>query len=221
MTTATQRRSTVIGVFDDRAHAAAAIKELYQAGFAANQIGIAGRNDDSGLVESGIPPATDHDSTGASGAATGAVAGATLGGLLGMGLTASVLPVIGPVIAGGTLGLAIVNAAGGAVIGGALGAATGETFLEHETDYYEREFAAGHTIVTVNAGRRYDEVPAIFHRNGGYDLDTEATRPMVTTATNETVGHTTTAAGVNPARSPQTPGEMPAFRPAGADIEQT
>jgi hypothetical protein len=40
--TRTERRSIVIGVFEDRAHAVAVIKELYQAGFIGDQIGIAG-----------------------------------------------------------------------------------------------------------------------------------------------------------------------------------
>ena len=165
------RRSTVIGVFEDRALAVAAIKELCQAGFAENQVGIAGRGEAGNLAVAEIHAGAEHGSMAASGAATGAVAGASLGGLVGLGLATSLIPVVGPVIAGGTLAVILANTAGAAAIGGVLGAATGETFLQHESDYYQREFEAGRTIVTVNAGSRSDDVLIILHRHGGYDLD--------------------------------------------------
>jgi len=109
----------VIGVFDDRAHAVAAIKELYQAGFAENQIGIAGRHNEGNTTVTETPAVAGHGSGAATGAVTGAVAGASLGGLVGLGVTAGIIPVLGPVIAGGTLAVILANAAGGAAIGAA------------------------------------------------------------------------------------------------------
>ncbi len=214
------RRSTVIGVFEDRAHAVAAIKDLYQAGFVDNQIGIAGRNSEESAVTE-TPATADQSSTAPSSAATGAVAGASLGGLIGLGITVGMIPVVGPVIAGGTLAIILANTAGGAAIGGVFGAVTGEGLRDVDTEYYEREFAAGRMIVTVSAGNRGDEVLAIFHRNGGYDLDTEATRPTVTTATGDTTVHAATATGLASNPYPHAPGEIPAYQPHNVNIDRS
>lgn len=181
MATRTEQRSKVIGVFDDRAHALAAVKELYQAGFTAKQIGIAGRHDEGNTTVTETYPVEDHGSA-ATGALTGAVAGASLGGLVGIGLTTGIIPVLGPVIAGGTLAVILANTAGGAAIGAALGAATGEHSSHDQGNYYQREFEAGRTLVTVNAGSRVDDAATILHRNGGYDLDPEDSRLASTTA---------------------------------------
>ena len=138
MATRTERRSTVIGVFEDRAHAVAAIKELYQAGFAEkNQIGIAGRHDECNTTVTEAYDVADHGSTAVTGAVTGAVAGASLGGLVGLGA----IPAIGPVIAGGTLAVILVNVAGGAAIGAALGVATGETYPQDQRESMTRHGA--------------------------------------------------------------------------------
>ena len=207
MATRTERRSTVIGVFEDRAHAVAAIKELYQAGFAEkNQIGIAGRHDECNTTVTEAYDVADHGSTAATGAVTGAVAGASLGGLVGLGAIPAI-PVLGPVIAGGTLAVILVNAAGGAAIGAALGIATGETYPQDQREYYEREFEAGHTIVTVKAGSRSDDAVTILHRNGGYDLDRDASRPSTTTTTRET-----TVKSTRPPVSLPTPTRRPRAR---------
>ncbi|MGZ5948876.1 MAG: general stress protein [Isosphaeraceae bacterium] len=212
MATRTVRRSTVIGVFHDRAHAVAAIKELYQAGFTENQIGIASRRDEGNTTVTEAYDVADHGSTAATGAVTGAVAGASLGGLVGLGVTAGIIPVLGPVIAGGTLAVILANAAGGAAIGAAIGVATGETYPQDQREYYEREFEAGRTIVTVKAGSRSDDAVTILHRNGGYDLATEASRPSTATATRETTVKSATAAGITPNPYPQTPGETPVYQ---------
>ncbi len=209
MATRTERCSTVIGVFEDRAHAVAAIKELYQAGFAEkNQIGIAGRHDECNTTVTEAYDVADHGSTAVTGAVTGAVAGASLGGLVGLGA----IPAIGPVIAGGTLAVILVNVAGGAAIGAALGVATGETYPQDQREYYEREFETGRTIVTVKAGSRSDDAVTILYRNGGYDLDRDASRPSTTTATRETTVKSATAAGITPNPYLQTPGETPVYQ---------
>ena len=212
MATRTVRRSTVIGVFHDRAHAVAAIRELYQAGFAENQIGIAGRHEKGNTTVTEAYDVADHGSTAATGAVTGAVAGASLGGLVGLGVMAGIIPALGPVIAGGTLAVILANAVGGAAIGAAIGVATGETYPQDQREYYEREFEAGRTIVTVKAGSRSDDAVTILHRNGGYDLATEASRPSTATATRETTVKSATAAGITPNPYPQTPGETPVYQ---------
>ena len=98
------------------------------------------------------------------GAVTGALAGLGLGALAGLGVLSGVIPVIGPAIAGGTLGVILSNAAAGAGIGGLVGALVGAGIPEDEAHYYQGEFEAGRTIVTVQADGRADEARAILGR---------------------------------------------------------
>jgi hypothetical protein len=208
-TTTTDRRTTVVGVFKDRTHAAAAVKDLYQAGFNEQQIGIARRGADDDLK--GTVSADDAGTGAATGAVAGAIAGAGVGGLVGLGVVSGVIPVLGPVIAGGTLAAILANAAGGAAIGGVLGALTGSDVPHEDATYYQGEFEAGRTIVTVSAGNRYDEAASILRRHGAYDMNQRDSRPTVTTATSETTPRNTTTTGATIAPYPQTPGETSAL----------
>src|SRR5512147_2887087 len=99
MATITEQRSTVVGVFEDRHQADAAVSELRHAGFREDQIGVAVRRAE-GEKETTAAEKGTHWETGA---ATGALAGAGVGGLVGLGIMAGAIPAIGPVIAGGTL----------------------------------------------------------------------------------------------------------------------
>ena len=92
--------------------------------------------------------------------------------LAGLGVLSGVIPVIGPAIAGGTLGIILSNAAAGAGVGGLVGALAGAGIPEDEAHYYQDEFEAGRTIVTVQADGRADEAMAIFRRYGAYDMST-------------------------------------------------
>src|SRR5512135_2350205 len=163
MAMTTEQRSTVVGVFEDRRQADTAINELRQAGFREDQIGVATRRAEGETLEA---------TTAEEGSRAGA--GAGLGGLVGLGVIAGVIPVIGPVIAGGTLAAILANAAGGAAIGGLVGALAGSGILEEEARYYQGEFEAGRTIVTVKADGRYDEAVTILRRHGAYDMQTAA-----------------------------------------------
>ncbi len=205
MATTRATRSTVIGVFEDRDHATAAIRDLYNAGFPENRIGIAGRGSEgdvsapSASATAGGEPATTERATASSaGAVAGAVAGASLGGLVGLGIVSGMIPVIGPVIAGGTLAALLANTAGGAAVGGLLGSLTGESYPQDEANYYQAEFEAGRTIVTVDAGERRTDAQSIIALNGGYDLDTQASRPWAMTATGQSKVRAATAAGAAP-----------------------
>jgi hypothetical protein len=207
-TATTDRRSTVVGVFKDRTHAAAAVKDLYQAGFNEQQIGIARRRADDDLAET--VSADDGGTSVGTGAIAGAIAGAGVGGLVGLGVVSGVIPVLGPVIAGGTLAAILANAAGGAAIGGVLGALTGSDVPHEEANYYQGEFEAGRTIVTVNAGDRYDEAASILRRHGAYDMNQRDSLPTVTMATSETTPRNTTTTGATTAPYPQTVSETSA-----------
>lgn len=188
---ATQQRTTVVGVFNDHRQADKAVSELLSAGFRNDQIGIAGRHDETALGGT----ADEHGSHAASGALTGALAGVGLGGLVGLGVLAGVIPVLGPIIAGGTLATILANAAGGLALGGLAGALAGSGIPEEEAKYYHGEFEAGRTIVTVKADGRNDEATTILRRHGAYDMHTSggAAGPASATTTTGTTARAATA----------------------------
>jgi hypothetical protein len=156
---------TVIGVFEREADADRAIRQLYGAGFRDDQIGVARKHVDVAAGEE-----VGEGSEAGSGAVTGAVTGLGLGALTGLGVLSGIIPVIGPAIAGGTLGVILSNAAAGAGIAGLIGALVGAGVPENEARYYEDEFAAGRTIVTVDTGDKSAEAAEILRRNGAYDM---------------------------------------------------
>jgi hypothetical protein len=161
-----QPASTVVGVFEDRAHANQAITELHSAGFGQDKIGVAMQH--ANAVEGdGV---AENDTHTGSGALTGALTGLGLGALAGLGVLAGVIPVVGPAIAAGTLGVIVSNAAAGAGIAGLVGALVGAGIPEHEAKFYQGELEAGRAIVTVNAGNRSSEVTQILRQYGAYDM---------------------------------------------------
>lgn len=170
--------ATVVGVFADRTKADRAIDALYDAGFRADNIGVATRDQ---TTTAGVPiSATTKDAAenAGSGALAGAAAGAGIGGLIGLGVLAGIVPVIGPALFAGTLGAVLSNAAGGAAVAGIAGALVGTGVTEEHAKYYEGEFSSGRVIVTVNAGSRANEVRSILRTNGATSKD-----PAFATAT--------------------------------------
>jgi len=184
----THQRSTVVGVFNDRARAQEAVRALKQAGFREEQIGVVSRSDEN---EHG----TAQGSKAGEGAATGLAAGAGIAALWSLGISFGVLPVIGPILAAGPIAAALLSAAGGAAAGGLVGALIGLGIPEDEAKYYETEFHAGRTIVTVRAEGQSDEAWAILHRYGAYN------REMVAAAA------TTSAPAASAASAVRTRGE--------------
>ncbi|MFO0888680.1 MAG: YsnF/AvaK domain-containing protein [Isosphaeraceae bacterium] len=173
---AARNRSTIVGVFEDRRHADQAVAELRKVGFRDDQIGVAMRHDEA---------STDAASSGGTYAEEGGVAGLVtglgLGALAGLGVLAGVIPVVGPAIAGGTLGVILSNAAAGAAVAGLAGALIGSGISEEEATYYQGEFEAGRTIVTVTADGRGEEATAILRRFGAYDMSTRGATATATT----------------------------------------
>jgi len=159
-------KKTVVGVFEDQAHAQQAIAELKRAGFREDQIGVTahGKGDDS---------RTDSDNKGthaAQGAATGLAAGAGVGALWGLGIIAGLVPAVGPAIAGGTLAAILSSAGAGAAAAGLAGTLIGFGIPKEEAEYYEKEFHSGRTIVSVHPDGRESEARSILQRFGSYDM---------------------------------------------------
>jgi uncharacterized protein (TIGR02271 family) len=169
-------------VFSDSSKAQQAVQALRNAGFTEDQIGVLGRDH--------RPTTTDSDndaneSYAVEGAATGVAAGAGIGALWGLGILAGVMPVIGPAIAGGALAAVLSSAAAGAAAAGLAGALVGMGIPKDEAEYYESEFQAGRTIVTVTAPGRETEARSVLQRFGAYD---RSSSEVSGTATGSTAG---------------------------------
>jgi hypothetical protein len=178
------QKSTIVGVFNDRLEADRAVDELRRSGFRDDQIGVAMRHDNGAVTADG-GTVTDESHTG-SGAVAGVLTGLGLGALAGLGVLSGMIPVIGPAIAGGTLGIILSNAAVGAGVGGLVGALVGAGIPEDEAHYYQGEFEAGRTIVTVHADDRAGDAMAIFRRHGAYDMSTRPDRDSTSMAASAT-----------------------------------
>jgi uncharacterized protein (TIGR02271 family) len=162
-------RSTIIAVFDDHTRAQRAIEQLKRAGFTEREIGVTTRD---GEADGGQALRDGGKGTHAKeGAITGVTAGAGVGALWGLGILAGVLPAIGPAIAGGTLAAILSSAAAGAATAGLAGSLIGLGIPEDEAKYYEEEFRAGRTVVTVQAMGRQAEAEAILRDAGGRTMD--------------------------------------------------
>jgi hypothetical protein len=174
-------RTTVVGVFDNRDQADRAVEELRRVGFRDDQIGYAVRGTEGETFE-----------TGKTAAGEGLATGAVIGGLVGAA-AALLIPGIGPVVAGGVLASVLGGAAVGAAAGGILGALVGMGIPEEEASYYESEFQAGRTLVTVSCESRCAEAQEVMRRFGAYDIETRGT---MTTGTTTTPGMTTGTAAM-------------------------
>ena len=185
------KRHTVAASFEDRDEAQRAINALKDAGFSADQIGVAlrDRTAQGQLVE-------DTGTKAAEGATSGALGGGLLGGIVGwlVGIGALAIPGIGPVVAGGALATALGLAGGtaaagagiGAVAGGLVGALVGLGIPDEEAKYFESGFRSGRTLVTVNAGAgRATEAVDILRAYGG-DIGPAAQRYTTSTGTYST-----------------------------------
>jgi uncharacterized protein (TIGR02271 family) len=160
MVTQTVTTNAVVGVFENPREAQACVSELKRSGFRDDEIGILSRNRDH---ETGDGAGTKAEE----GAAIGAATGAGVGALWAIGIAAGVLPAIGPAIAGGIFASILASAAGAAAVGGIVGALVGLGIPEEEARFYESEFKAGRTIVTVKAGRRVSSAREIIGRHHG------------------------------------------------------
>jgi hypothetical protein len=178
MTTATHR-STLIGIFDTRDSAHAAVEALHRAGFSNNQITMVMHHPGQEKTQ-----ATDLDAakaaqvTGetkdAEGAALGVVAGAIVGGAVAAGVLS--VPGLGPLlVAGGLIGTGVLaglatGVVGGAIGGGFVGALIGLDIPEDEARLYEEELKNGRALVGVRAEDRVAEAEDILCRFGAHGL---------------------------------------------------
>jgi hypothetical protein len=152
-------RTTIVGVFANRSNAERAVAELERLGFREEQIGFLTRDGgDGGTADpdqhGGHPGHVSADDAGAGErAAKGAGVGIGVGGIL-AAVLALAIPGIGPAVAGGILATTVTGAAVGGVAGGIAGALTSLDVPDEEARYYDAEFQAGRTLVTVRTETR-------------------------------------------------------------------
>lgn len=166
--------TTIVGVFESRSDAEAAIREMKTFGIHETDIGMVVRHANG--REYSEPVAADAGTKAVEGAAVGAAAGAGVGALWALGIAANVLPVIGPIVSGGFLAAVLASAAGGAATAGLVGALIGLGIPEEEATFYESELKAGRTIVTVRAPDHSADVYDIIHRHNGVTSHATAAR---------------------------------------------
>jgi len=169
------KRTTVIGVFADRAQAHEALNELRRAGFSDNQITlVAHRNEGVEVTDVDAQKAAQvtGESKAGEGAAVGAGVGAVAGALMGL------IPGVGPVLSIGTLAGVIFGVVAGGAGGGLVGTLIGQDFPEEEARFYERELKAGRALVGVKADGRFTEAANILIRCGAYDASSPQARAL-------------------------------------------
>lgn len=150
----TAQARPIIGVFNDRRQAQQALRDLRQAGFTENQLGLIAQAATEQLPEGAGSEVEE-------GMVAGAATGATMGSLWAIAIAAGILPAIGPVIAGGILASILASAASGAAVGGVVGMLLGLGLSEEEAGHYEQELKSGRTLVTVQPDGRADEAVAL------------------------------------------------------------
>jgi hypothetical protein len=169
---------TVSGIFQTRAGAEEAIRQLHLLGIPNDRIALLtpGMNDQR--VES-VVPTSDTEQPGmgkAMGGAVGGAMGVAGGATLGVAAASLLVPGVGPVIALGVLGAAILGA-GGAATGMAAGAALEkelETGLPHDELYlYENALRQGRTVVIafVDEESTTDAVESALVSGGAESID--------------------------------------------------
>lgn len=161
----TAASDTVIGVFTDQREAQRAIADLKKQGYTEDQIGVVSQ-DRQGTTKG------DSGTKAEEGAVAGLATGAGVGALWGLGILSNVLPGIGPAIFGGTLGVILSSAAAGAAAAGVGGALAGMGIPDEDAKYYEDEFKAGRTIVTVHGGPKASQAQSLLTQYGGYNRST-------------------------------------------------
>jgi hypothetical protein len=147
---------TVAGIFDSRAAAEQAVRQIHLLGIPNDRIALLTPDMSKKQVEQEVP--TDDTEAPGEGEALGGVVGGAMGvaggASLGMATASLIIPGVGPVIAGGILGAAILGV-GGTATGMAVGEALDEALMEglpHDELYvYEHALRRGRSVVIAFA----------------------------------------------------------------------
>lgn len=166
---------TVVGLFDDRAAAQNAVKELTAEGFRGDELSVVSKKPDGEGVEVEYVEEDGREQIEdmAKGAGAGAAIGA--GAALLLSLTALTIPGIGPVLAAGPLAALIAGAGVGAAAGGLVKGLTRLGVEDDEANTYAEGLKRGGTLVTVNTdNERAERAVGVMRRVGAVEIDKRA-----------------------------------------------
>jgi len=173
-------KQTITRLFDTRAEAESAVRELESMGVSHDDISIVAPNSRDGEERSfGRDSDGDGGNKAAEGAGAGAGVGAALGGgaglLAGLGMLA--IPGVGPVVAAGWLTATLVGAAGGAAVGGATGGLIGSLtkagHSEEDAHVYAEGVRRGGALVSARVDQQdASRVEAALQSLSGVDAAT-------------------------------------------------
>lgn len=162
-----QQEKALVGVFRTRAEAQSAVRSLVEAGFGADNVGFASREQSEEAAEVEVEEIQDMQDDAQSGAVAGVAGGGVLGGVLGAG-AAFLIPGVGPMVAAGILAAGV---AAGAFAGGLYGPFMSMGATEEEAKHYDEQFKSGASIITVHAGERRQEAVDILRANNAANID--------------------------------------------------
>ena len=148
----------VVALFEERSEAEGAIRDLKNAGFTNEQIGVATQD----RVEAGK---ARSEGSAVEGAAAGALTGGVIGGLVGL-VSSLLIPGLGPLLVGGVLASALMGMGVGAATGGLIGALVGMGVPEEDARYFDAGLRDGRTLLTVSGTDSAPEAVAILERHG-------------------------------------------------------
>ena len=149
---------TVVGLFETRTGAEAAIRRLQAEGVDRDSISVAMKDVREATA---ITEATGVGDLSEEGATAGLVSGAGVGALIGIALVGStvLLPGLGTVLIGGPIAAALTGAGIGAASGGLIGGLIGAGIPEEEAQHFSAGIERGGVFVSANVAE--SEVPNV------------------------------------------------------------
>jgi uncharacterized membrane protein len=175
----------VVALFEERSEAEGAIRDLKNAGFTNEQIGVATQDrveakkarSEGSVVDDEAERIVEETATGLTeGAAAGAVTGSVIGGLVGL-VSSLLIPGLGPLVIGGILASTLMGMGVGAATGGLIGALVGMGVPEEDARYFDAGLRDGRTLLTVSGRDRAPQAVAILERHGA-DLGPSQSRGL-------------------------------------------
>lgn len=160
--------STVIGVFDDKERAKAAIEALEDEGFGEDELSVVAKDDSGGGDDDG-GDGGDMNMVNADDVTEGVAWGGGIGAVGGLlaGLGALAIPGIGPIVAAGPLAAALSGAVAGGLAGGLIDLGIPET----EGQRFEQDVKEGRVLAVVECDRsEADRAEELLRQHGADEV---------------------------------------------------
>jgi uncharacterized protein (TIGR02271 family) len=162
--------TTVVGLFDERDHAAEAVRDLRAKGFGRDQIGMVAADPEGKLRQYETDESGNRAGEGAS---VGMVSGLLIGGVVGFLAGAGLILLPGGFLALGPLAGAIGGAVTGGIAGGIVGGLIGLGIPREHAEVYAEGIRRGGTLVTVrcNTEDGVKTATKVMDRDGAVDIE--------------------------------------------------